>query len=252
MRVFLAIAAAAVLTAMMLTGRASAALLAVDVNDRTVVDTPNTAPGFSQFQLSGTTAAVGDTTAVVGGYTVTVTAVNAAGAPQGGIDDRDRGAPAVTTPTLDQIYDDFIFTAAGVGVGGGVDMSINSGGALAANTPYLFSVYSFDSGSTGQTQPRTSAWFDGNNADALVLVTSFAGSVLPVTDDQYKFTGIAMTDASGNLLLKARNTTANDSGGAITPGVFVNGFEIDVIPEPSSWALVCLAGLCGGAARRRR
>jgi hypothetical protein len=233
------------------TPTASAALLAVDVNDRTAVDAPNSVAGFGQFQLSGTTAAVGSSMAVVDGYTITVTAVNAAGAPLGGIDDRDRATPT-TAPTLNQIYDDFLFTAAGVGAGGGIDMAIASGGLLAPNTQYRFSVYSFDSGSTTQTQPRTAAWLDGNNSDLLVLTTSYAGAVAPITDDQYKFTGVAMTDGSGNLLLRARNTTANDTAGIITPGVFVNGFEIDAIPEPAALSLAMAGGIGLLASRRRR
>lgn len=225
---------------------ASAALLSVDVNDRSSIEAGDTVAGFSPFTLTGTTAAVGGTTQAIGGYSMTVTAVNALGAPQGGIDDRDRSGPS-TTPTLNQLYDDFIFTAGGVGVGGGIDLSIVSNGALTPNTSYLVSVYAFDQDST--TVPRTAAWFDGNNADAPVLVTSFAAAAPPLTDDQYKFTGTALTDASGNLLLRARNTTPLTDTGGITPGVFINGLQIDVVPEP---AAISLLGLAGALLIRRR
>jgi hypothetical protein len=201
--------------------------------------------------LSGTTAAVTNTTQAVGGFTVTVTAVNAAGSPQGGIDDRDRAAPT-TAPTLNQIYDDFIFTAGGVGDGGGVDLAIVSGGALAPNTAYLFSVYSYDNDSSTQTQPRTSAWFDGNNADVPVLTTLFTGGVSPLTDDQYKFTGVALTDGSGNLFLKARSTTARDTSNVITPGLFINGFEINEVPEPSAMAMIAALLTIGLLSRSKR
>jgi hypothetical protein len=228
---------------------ASAALLSVDVDDRETVaagtETGNTVAGFQSFTLTGTTAAQPNTTRTLGAYTVTVTALNAAGTAQGGIDDRDRATPT-TAPNYNQIYDDFMFTAAGVGLGGGIDLAI-SGGALLPNTPYRVALYSFDTGSTAAPQPRTADWFDGNNGNALVLQTSFNAADSPAADNQYRFTGLALTDASGALLLKGRSTTGNASA----PGVFVNGFEIDVIPEPTSAGLACLAGLAMAAFRRR-
>jgi hypothetical protein len=203
-------------------------LLKVDVDSRagdSAAGPPgdNTVAGFGSFTLTpATTGAQPSSTAVVNGYTVSVLAVNAAGIPQPGIDDRDRATPT-TAPTLNQLYDDFIFTAAGVGVGGGIDLTI-SGGSLAPNTPYNFSMYSFDTGSVGVG--RTADWLDGNRNNVRSYSTSFAGGTSPTSDDQYKFTGVALTDATGNLFLRGRNTTPL-SGTTINPGVFVNGFEIN-------------------------
>jgi hypothetical protein len=222
-------------------------LLAIDVNDREIVDTPNTPPGFSTFQLSGTAGAVGSTSAIVDGFTVSVTAVNASGAAVGGIDDRDRVGPSGPS-SLNQLYDDFIFTAAGVGIGGGIDLTIgNNPSVLLPNTQYVVSIYSYDRDSTLAPQPRTAAWLDGNNGDTLLFATAFSAAAEPATDDQYKFTGIAVTDAAGTLFLRGRNTNADT-----TPGVFVNGIEIRQIPEPSS-ALILAFGLAMlGSARTRR
>jgi len=222
-------------------------LLAIDVNDRTVVDTPNTPPGFSSFQLSGTTAAVNSTSAVVDGFTVSVTAVNASGVATGGIDDRDRVGPSGAS-SLNQIYDDFIFTAAGVGIGGGIDLTIgNNPTVLFPNTQYVVSIYSYDRDSTLAPQPRTASWLDGNNGDSVLFITSFSGSAEPATDEQYKFTGIAVTDAAGTLFLRGRN-----ANGTTDPGVFVNGIEIHQIPEPSSALILGLGLGVLGFARARR
>jgi hypothetical protein len=140
-----------------------------------------------------------------------------------------------------------------VGVGGGIDLSLVSNGALTPNTPYRIAIYAFDSDSTPAPQPRSASWFDGNNANALVLNTSFFAAAHPTFDDQYRFTGTVLADASGNLLLRARNTTPNSDTGGITPGVFLNGLEINEIPEPASLYLlgVAGAGLLLGARRRR-
>jgi hypothetical protein len=188
-------------------------LLSVDVDHRAA---PVTVPGYSSY-LMEPSGALGTTSATVDGYTVTLTAVNAAGSPLGAIDDRQRATPT-TAPTLNDLYRDFIFAGGSTGAGGGIDMVVDSGGALMPNTSYLFSLYSFDTGSTGA---RSADWLDGNASNTVAFSTSFNGSNSPTVDEQYKFTGALRTDASGNLFLRGRNTSP---GGAL--GVFVNGFEI--------------------------
>ena len=162
------------------------------------------------------------TTLNLGGYDVSATPVNAAGVTTSGVDDRDRATPT-TSPTLNQLYDDFMFTATGVGAGGGIDLTVQ-GGALEPNKPYTFSLYAYDSGSTGVV--RTANWLDGNRGDVLSFSTSFAAATSPTADDQYKFTGVAVSDGAGRLFVRGRNTTPL-TGTTINPGVFVNGFEIN-------------------------
>jgi hypothetical protein len=226
-------AAAALLAAAVAMPSASAqTLLKVDVDDREMAtrdmtDVGNTVSGFQQFILTGTVPATGNAPAVgttvtrslLGGYDVSVTPVNAAGTNVGNIDDRDRATPT-GTPTFNQLYDDFMFTAAGVGVGGGIDLTI-TGGALAPNQQYSFSLYSYDSGSTGVT--RTANWLDGNDGNAQLFVSSFAGATLPTSDNQYRYTALARTDATGKLFIRGRNALATTD-----PSVFINGFEIAV------------------------
>jgi hypothetical protein len=205
----------------------AAVLLAVDVNDRVDGEagnpTLNTVAGYQQFQLetaTSTTAALPGSTRMLGNYSVTMTAVDAGGAPFSNIDDRDRAGPT-TAPTFNEMYDDFIFATTGVGVGGGMDLTI-SGGLISPNTDYKFSLFAFDPNSTAAPQPRTSDWLDGNKGDAFLFTSSFSGADAPTTDDQYKYTATVRSDATGKLLLKGRNTLADTS-----PAVFVNGFLLE-------------------------
>jgi hypothetical protein len=242
------------------TSASFAALLSVDINDRSSTDVPDTAPGFSAYILTGTTAATSaSVTQSVNGYSVTLAAFDdgldensvTAGIQNGvgQIDDRDRATPTNGGAlTYGQLYDDLIFAGGTTGPTGGMNVTV-SGGSLLANTQYQISIYAYDSGSNVAPQPRSANWYDGNNANALVLTTSFDGTVLPTTDSQYRFTGLAATDATGALLLLGRNTTPNAVAGGVSIGVVLNGFEINV-PEPTSLSLLALATV--PALRRRR
>jgi hypothetical protein len=241
----------------------AATLLSVDVNDRQSTDPTDTAPGFSSYKMSGTSAASSTTESqAVGAYTVSLLAFDdhqdentvTAGVQDtvGQIDDRDRAVPVDGGAlTYGQLYDDVIFATPSVGPTGGMNLTI-SGGALLPNTQYSISIYAYDSGSTAAPQPRSANWLDGNNADALVTATTFNGATLPTTNSQYQFTGLAVTDANGVLLLKGRNTSPNASTGPTTIGVFLNGFEINTVPEPTSASLLVGAAAVLGMARSRR
>jgi hypothetical protein len=172
----------------------------------------------------------------------------------GFIDDRDRAAPVDGGGLSNaQIYDDFIFAQTANGPTGGMDLTI-SGGSLMPNTPYLVALYAYDNGSNAAPQPRSATWLDANNGNALIVNTSFNGTpTVPMSNNDFRFPGIARTDASGVLRLLGRNTTPNSANGATSIGVFLNGFEVNEIPEPAS---LCLAGLAGvflfQSTRRRR
>jgi len=244
---------------------ASAALLSVDFNDRTggAGSTPsNTQAGFSAWKMSGTTAASSALeTQAVGAYTVTLqafddhqdenTTTTGIQDTVGQIDDRLRTTPTNSGSfTFADLYEDVIFAGLSTGPTGGMDLTVS--GALLPNTQYLVSIYAFDSGSSPAPQPRTANWLDANNGNALVTATSFGGATLPTSNDQYKFSGLAQTDASGILFLKGRNTTPNGSNGADTIGVFINGLEVNEVPEPASLMLFFPAAAMVQLGRRHR
>jgi hypothetical protein len=240
---------------------ALAALLRVDINDRTAGDpTPgdaaNTAPGFSPYVMSGSPSSTG----VVDGYTVTFDVFDdgdpndggAAGNQVGQMDDRDRPSP-VGAPTLNQLYDDFLFAGGSAGPTGGLDLRI-SGGALQPFTRYRVSLYSFDGiSATGASAfpQRIADWFDGNNSDELVTRVEFFTNQHPTSDDQYKFTGTALTDGAGMLLLKGRRVTAQDIANDLS--VYVNGVVVEEVPEPAALAIIAVAvfGLVQARSRRK-
>jgi hypothetical protein len=245
---------------------ASAALLSVDFNDRTggAGSTPsNTQTGFGAWKMSGTTApSSAAETQAVGAYSVTLQAFDdhqdensvTAGIQDttGQIDDRLRTTPTNSGAfTFADLYDDIIFAGTSTGPTGGMDLKV-SGGALLPNTQYVVSIYDFDNGSTPAPQPRTASWLDGNNGDALVLATAMATATPPTTNEQYKFSGIAQTDAAGVLFVKGRNTTANAANGGVSIGVIINGFEITEIPEPASLALFLAAAALVQLRRQHR
>jgi hypothetical protein len=240
-------------------------LLAVDVNDRQSADATDSVAGFSSFlggAAGGSAAISAPVTQVVNGYSVTLAPfddaldenTSTAGVQDtpGAIDDRDRATPAdAGALTFGQIYDDFIFAGTSTGFTGGMDLTV-SGGSLLPNTPYFVSIYAFDTGSTAAPVPRTAAWTDANNANALVLTTSFDGAMSPTTNSQYRVTGIARTSATGVLSLRGRNTIPMATAGGVTPGVFLNAFEINTVPEPTTLSFLILAGLLTAWRSRRR
>jgi hypothetical protein len=218
--------------------------LQVDMNDRTVVDMPNTVAGFNSFTLTGTTAASpSPVTQTINGHAVTLAPWDDGtdGNPVGQIDDRDRTLPTDGgTLTYAQIYDDFIFAGASVGASGGMDLMV-TGGALQPNFQYNVSIYSYDGQAINDAATRrTATWYDRNNLDSPVLTTDWIDDVPPTTNDMYKFTGIARTDSMGTLFLRGRGNPADSSATPPInngPPVYINGFELDTLGPVSELTL---------------
>lgn len=217
---------------------ASGADLAVDFDELdTPGGTPLTAAGFQSFTIDTANAIV--TTPVVrtyGAFTVTLASSTAAF----GFDDRQRGTPVndgiITTGDL---LRDFVFSrATGFGVTDGFDLTI---AGLAANTPYTFTIWSFDSSSAGT---RVSDWFA--NGIEMVSDYSFDGRNLPSSDTQYQFSITASTDAAGQIIIGGRRDDASlDAAGLPSFGAFLNAIQVDMVPEPTVAGLLCSAlGFC--------
>jgi hypothetical protein len=238
-----------------------AALIAVDINDRTAGDPTsaspaNTATGFQPFVLPASPAAPSAAVVTVGAYTFDLSVFDSNGATGGvgAMDDRDRVVPTGGPPTgaraHNEIYDDFFFVGGSAGPTGGLDLKI-SGGAIQPSTPYLVSIYSFDGiqpGGGSAVPVRTANWLDGNNSDALVFNATFTTTVPPVTRNQYRFTGIALSDATGKLFLKGRRPANIADLSVYVDAIVVHG----QVPEPASIALAALVGLALVGWRRRR
>jgi hypothetical protein len=217
--------------------------LQVDMNDRTVVDSPNTVTGFSSFTLTGTTAASPTAVAqTISGYDVMLGPWDDGtdGNPVGQIDDRDRALPTNSgSLTYAQIYDDFIFAGASVGSSGGIDLMV-TGGVLQPNFEYNVSIYSYDGEAVTTTTRRTATWYDRNNLDSPILTTDWVDDVPPATDSTYKFTGVARTDSSGKLFVRGRGNPADSSQVPPVnngPAVYINGFELETLGPVSELTL---------------
>jgi len=186
-------------------------------------------PGFSAMNIPGPTPAVGQG---FGLQTVTVTGVGV------NIDQRNRATPVDAAP-FDQgaLLRDFVFAGAGAAGTTGLDVTVEG---LDPNQQYLVSLWSFD---TGSPSLRVADWTSNGvlvNGDA-----RFDSTVLPATNDDYRFSFLTTADTLGKLLISGRVDALTLSPN--TPNVFLNAMQIRaIVPEPSSLALVavgCLAGL---------
>ncbi|MES2707504.1 MAG: hypothetical protein V4726_12980 [Verrucomicrobiota bacterium] len=256
---------------------AAAVVLAVDVDERTAGASTGiagtTAAGFQSFVIGGTadpnttsptTIAYGAFSVTVGGVAGTATAVTTGTSPNVGFggakvpnySDRRRtaGSPAGPLPansgsfTGQDLLSDFLFS--NDNNNGGLDIIITG---LAVSTPYIFEVWSYDASSLGT---RVSDWTANGSlvADDYSFTNTAVGVPAPADDNFGKFSFTATTGATGQILLSGRRTDASRNSAAtpaIDVGVFLNGFRISTVPEPTS-ALLGLSPLAGLALRRRR
>jgi hypothetical protein len=190
-------------------------VLLLDVNERITNVATMTPAGFSSFVITSNVSATAiqtqATVRVFGALTVTVSNTS----PYG-YDDRLRTTPANSGAFTDSLLlRDFLFSQDLVG-NGGLDVGVTG---LAANQGYRFTVWSFDSQSTGN---RVSDWYANGS-----LVKSdyvFNGATAPTSNDQYRFTFDASATGSGGMLISGRRDSTSTSF-----GVFLNALQIEAL-----------------------
>ena len=199
----------------------AAIVLSVDVNDALDADT---APGFSAYVLS-------DNTLTVGGISVDINPASGAA-----LDDVHRATPLTGGAlTLGALYRDSVF-AAGDNTANfyrvGMDTVISG---LSAGKKYTFTVWSYDSGSTGARVSDWSVLGLGGPQWAANNFT-FDGATAPTSDSANRFSVTAIADATGTLVLRGR-----PGAQSATASVFLNGFTVDELVNPAVTASTVLA-----------
>jgi hypothetical protein len=190
-------------------------VLSVDINERGNDPLTNTYAGFESFLIDSNASVTAiqtlPTARTFGPMTVTISGVGS----DIGYDDRQRGTP-VNSATVAQalLWRDFIFSRDTNS--GGLDITI---AGLVGSQVYKVTIWSFDSGSTGD---RRSDWF----ANGLLQKDNyiFNGSNLPTNDLQYQFSFKVVATPAGQLLIQGRRDGAPVANNF---AVFLNAFQIE-------------------------
>lgn len=211
-------------------------VLALDFNDRGAGGAGNTQPGFQEFLITSTGS---PTTQTFGSIDVTLSHSNG-----GTIEDRRRTAPSDNGSFTEQeLLRDFVF-AYGTSADDGVDVLFEG---LTPRARYEVTIWAYDDANAD----RMSDWFAGGEL-------AYDDYVFDGTDDNnypiqsngiYSFHFLADADAFGDLLIGGR------AAGGSNPNVFLNAISlarVQLVPEPSTWALALLAFSALGVFARRR
>ncbi|WCJ60185.1 lamin tail domain-containing protein [Fontisphaera persica] len=191
-------------------------LLRLDFDERGT--TPVTQPGFESFVINSNTSATAAQSAPTvrwfGNLQVTLS-----NTPPDNYDDRLRSQPVNSgTFTLSALLRDFVFSGSRTNQGG-LDLTISG---LPANQACEVTLWSYDNSSPGS---RRSTW--SANGVTVVNLYAFDGTVLPVSDNDYRMQFSAMINAQGQLKISGRRDPSSvGSGGAADYGVFLNALEI--------------------------
>jgi hypothetical protein len=200
------------------TANASYPVLMLDFSNRNV-DT-QTEAGFTSFTIS-------DSGSVIDGITVEI------GPTTGSIDARWRNAP--TGIPYELIYRDFIFARPG-----GITVTLSG---LEVNTTYEITIYAYDT-SSGSGGDRIADWTANGE---FCLTAGFTASIAPKDADDYAFTGTALSDDAGKIVLECGpNAGTTEQSGANNPYAFLNALVVSMMtpittsrhPVPEDGAMV--------------
>jgi len=175
------------------TADASYPILMLDISNRNVGT--QTEEGFTSFTL-------GDSGSVIDGIKIELA---------GSIDARWRGDP--TGIPYELIYRDFIFSRPG-------GMTVTLSG-LKPNETYEITIYAYDTGSAGD---RIADWTANGE---FLLTTTFNGGLAPADADDNAFTGTALSDDTGTIILESGpNANTIEQSGASNPFSFMNALVV--------------------------
>jgi hypothetical protein len=181
--------------------------LKIDFNN-TGAETPaDTETGFLSFALPA--IGQGPFSRSFGGADVTVTGVGAI------LESRKRTTPVNSGDfTEEKLLQDFIFSR-DAATDQGMDIAVEF---MKPNKRYTVTVWSFDTGSTGNN--RISDWTA--NGQVVQSGWTFVGSELPTTNERYQFSFDTTSDADGGIFLQGRRNSS--AAGGIN--VFINALRL--------------------------
>ncbi|HKQ38428.1 MAG TPA: hypothetical protein VJ063_10155 [Verrucomicrobiae bacterium] len=201
----------------------AAPLLSIDFNCRTNAASTNTQPGFNAFLITSNVSIsalqTNETVRTFGAYRVHLwgNGLNR------GYGDRWHVRPTNDAAfTESQLLRDCV-SSPDVTTNGGLNVRIEG---LAPTNRFLITLWGFD-----ELSPpiRASDWYANKVLGRRAY--QFTNSIMPVRNDQYRFSFTGITDAAGELLIEGRhNRISTNESGVMRPGVFLNALQID--PEP--------------------
>ncbi|MEN6306989.1 MAG: lamin tail domain-containing protein, partial [Anaerohalosphaeraceae bacterium] len=169
-------------------------VFSLDINDSLENSAAQTEDGFTAFSLAGNPATINGVTILF----------------EGTLDDRRRTDP--TGIDCEQVLRDFIF-------GSSSDVQIYLSG-LQANTTYTVIMYAYD---TSSNDTRHAVWTAN---DQTLFETLFDGNIAPSSAQDCNYSGQAISDAQGRIVLKGVKGSSQSPGQ--THYCFINALILEI------------------------